>query len=172
MLSILNMPILARASLILGLLIGLWLWSDHRGYQRGSGEVRAEWNAAKARAAEQARQLEQANRAEEQRRHAAQQDAIDAKEQELAVARRDADDARAAGDELRAHINRLSTTCRAAGDPGATAGGPATDATAGMLADVQRRADAAAEIVARYADEASAAGRACERSYDALTAGR
>lgn len=150
------------------IVIGAWAYADRRGYQRGAGDVQADWNAAKAEAAEQARQQEQANRAEEQRRHAAQQEAIDAKDQEIAAARRDADDARAAGDELRVHINRLTAACRAAGDPAVAAGGAPADTTANLLADVQRRLDEAAEGIARHADEASASGRACERSYDAL----
>lgn len=151
-----------------GLLIGACLYIDDRGYQRGAGDVRAEWGKAQAKAAEIALVAERAARAEEQRRVAAQQEIVNDHANDVAAARRDNDDARVAGDQLRAQINRVTAACLAARDPALAGGGTTADATIDMLAELQRRADDAAERIARYADEASAAGRACERSYDAL----
>lgn len=51
MLSILNMPILARAGLILGLLAALWIWSDHRGYQRAETKAIVQIQRVEAKAA-------------------------------------------------------------------------------------------------------------------------
>lgn len=152
-------------------IIGAGLYLDHRGYQRGADDVRAEWGRAQVKAAEAALAAEQAARAEEQRRIAAQLEIVDGTIHDLAAARRDADGARAAGDQLRAQINRATAACLAAGNPALGGGSAAAGATADLLADVQRRLDEAANGIARHADEARAAGRACERSYDALTAG-
>lgn len=116
-----------------------------------------------------AREAEALARAEEQRRFAALQGAVDEAEQRLEAARADAADATAAGDRLRQRINQLAAACRAGtGNSGAAGAGQAADATADMLANVQRRLDEATNAIAGYADRARTAGAACERSYDAL----
>ncbi|WP_168735169.1 DUF2514 family protein [Pseudothauera rhizosphaerae] len=116
-----------------------------------------------------ARQATEDARAEERRRYTALQEIVDGTRTELDAARADAVAAAAAGERLRQRLAAITAGCRGAGsDPGATAGGPAASSAADLLADVQRRLDAAADGIARHADAAEAAGRACERAYDAL----
>lgn len=137
-------------------------------YRAGVDAEHGRWVVKQAQAEAAALVQSEFNRKEEARRRAAQQGALDAKEQELAGARRDAAGAVDAGSRLRAEIGRVTAACRPAGYPAAPAGSTPAPAALDMLADVQRRLDAAAEGIARHADEARAAGRACERSYDAL----
>lgn len=102
------------------------------------------------------------------RRLTAQQEAADVASRQARRARADAAAADAAAGSLREHVARLAA--RAAGDdPAAAAGGQTAADAAGMLAELQRRADERAGILARIADERGIAGAACERAYDALT---
>jgi hypothetical protein len=102
------------------------------------------------------------------RRLTAQQEAANAAAQQARRARADAAAADAAAGSLREHVARLAA--RAAGnDPAAAAGGQTAADAAGMLAELQRRADERAGILARIADERGIAGAACERAYDALS---
>jgi hypothetical protein len=63
---------------------------------------------------------------------------------------------------------RLTGAIAAARAAAAAGGAPAGDPI-GVLADVLGRADERAGILAGYADQARAAGIACERAYNALT---
>ncbi len=73
----------------------------------------------------------------------------------------------AAGDELRSRIAQLTSKCSGPSTaPSPGPGSPPTNATDALLADVQRRLDAAAEELAGYADASRIAGQACELSYD------
>lgn len=84
-------------------------------------------------------------------------------------ARADAAGAADAGVSLRRRIAALTAGCRATASDSTPAGSsPPADTTADLLADVQRRLDDAADGIARHADEAHIAGRACERAYDTL----
>jgi hypothetical protein len=78
-------------------------------------------------------------------------------------------DARAAGERLRTAEARLRSLGQLA-CPGAAAaaGGPSTNSTSGVLADMQRRLDEAQERTAEFADASRRAGLACERIHDAL----
>lgn len=144
---------------------------------RLAGE-RADHSATKAQHAERmaaleraGREAEQSARAEERRRADALQGVIDETEQKLAAARADADAAADVGRRLRAQIGALAGRCRAApGDTALASAGAPADATSDLLADVQRRLDDATDGIARFADQAHAAGSACERSYRALAA--
>lgn len=101
------------------------------------------------------------------RRLTAQTEATDAAATRARRARADAAAADAAADSLREHVARLAA--RAAGDdPAAAGGGQAAADAARMLAELQRRADERAGILARIADERGTAGELCERAYDAL----
>ena len=166
-----------RMMLLAGLLLSGWAaaaWQGHRLdlERRSHAETRmehAEHITGLERAASAA---EAAARAEEQRRAQALQEVIDETEQKLARARSDADAAADAGQRLRAQLSAtLAGRSRgASGHPGAAGAGPATDTTISLLADMQRRLDEASDGIARHADEARAAGAACELSYRALTA--
>lgn len=137
--------------------------------QTAHAETRAQ-HAEQLRAMfEAARLAEVAARAEEQRRSAALQKAADDATQALDRARADAAAAADAGQRLRDRLAAVASACRPApSHPAAAAPGPAASAPADMLAYVQRRLDAAADGIAGHADAAATAGRACERSYDAL----
>lgn len=117
-------------------------------------------------AAYQARELAavQAARAEEQRRTNEQAEIAKNAKNDAEQARADA---RAAGDvseRLRARIAELL-----AKRPAPTGGSaPAQDADE-LLAELFRRADSRAGILAQDLDDARIAGQACERAYDALT---
>lgn len=165
------------AAKILGpiaLLLGLWWWHTSvvsTAYKNGKAEITAQWNADKDRAANVARQADIEARAEEQRRVAAQKGITDEFDRRLKKARADAVNADVASSRLQQRVAALSAASRqSACDPATVQPStPANDAT-GVLADLQRRADERAGILARIADERGAAGAACEREYDALTA--
>lgn len=120
------------------------------------------------------RQAVEAARTEEQRRTKAAQEIADDAQAKLDQARNDADVARTAGERLRQHVAALTAaigrgSCK---DPAAAEAGPSTEATVDLLANVQRRLDDAQDRIAGFADQAHAAGSACERAHDALTAPR
>ena len=115
-------------------------------------------------------QQSETNRAIEAAREAKQKEITDAADKQLAQARADAAIADAAAGRLSARVVALVAQARAAAaNPAAfSASAPAADPV-GMLAELQRRADEAAGIFARIADERGAAGAACEAEYQALT---
>ena len=77
------------------------------------------------------------------------------------------------GERLRQRVAELTAGCRrAAGSAAVTGASPTARSGVDLLADVQRRLDEAAGRIARHADEARAAGLACERAYGALSASR
>ena len=116
-----------------------------------------------------AREAETKAREEESRRADAIQEIANETQSQLVQARADADAAAASGERLRQHIAAVTASCRRAATDSvvAAASAPAGPAD-GLLEVVQRRLDEAAERIARHADEARAAGLACQRSYDAL----
>jgi hypothetical protein len=108
-------------------------------------------------------------RAEGDRRFTALWEILNETQADRDRARADAAGAADAGVSLRRRIAALTAGCRAAArDSAPASGSPPADSTADLLADVQRRLDEAADGIARHADEAHIAGRACERAYDAL----
>ena len=132
--------------------------------------TKADYNQRVANAEKAGRQAVEDARAEEQRRTAAVQEIANEAQKELDVARSDADAARSAGERLRDRIAQLTAACRAAAsNPDAANAGAPAEVPADLLADVQRRLDEAADGIAGFADKSAAAGKACERSYDALT---
>ena len=88
----------------------------------------------------------------------------------IAQAARDRAAAAAAAADRRVRERATALVARAAAaDPAAADGcAPAANA-ARVLADLLRRADERAGLLARIADERGTAGRACERLYDSLT---
>ena len=111
-----------------------------------------------------------AARTEEGRRFAALWETLNETKAALDRAQADAAGAVDAGVSLRRRIAALTAGCRAsASDPAPAGSGPSADTPADLLADVQRRLDAAADGIAQHADAARIAGRTCERAYDALT---
>lgn len=125
--------------------------------------MRALADAATA-ASERARQAEQAaaGRIQEVATHAhAQQEA----------ARRDAATADRTAEQLRRHVARLAAQCAGSAapvDPAASAPGSPATGPGLVLADMLFRLEGRGRELAAYADQARAAGIACQRSYDAL----
>ena len=114
-----------------------------------------------------------AARTEEARRFAALWETLNETQAALDRARADAAGAADAGVSLRQRIAALTAGCRAGASDSAPAGSsPPADASADLLADVQRRLDEAADGIAQHADAARIAGWGCERAYDALTQAR
>ena len=141
----------------------------YTGYEWGESSERAVWERKQAEAQRAAKEQAEQNAEETARRFAAQQAIINEVLREKENARLDADRAAAAGERLRKQIATLAASCVSPGDPGAIGSGEAADAPGSVLDGLLERLDEAANRIARHADEARAAGLACERSYDALT---
>ena len=123
-----------------------------------------------ARADQAARAQVERFRAQEALWADSQRKAVDEAELKVAQARADAVLADAARGRLQQRVADLVAAARrTAANPPATGASAPTEDAAGMLADLQRRADERAGILARIADERGAAGELCERAYDALT---
>lgn len=132
--------------------------------------TKADYNQRVANAEKAGRQAVEDAWAEERRRTEAVQEIANEAQSKLDQALADAGAARSAGERLRDRIAQLTAACRAAAsNPDAASSGAPAEATADLLADVQRRLDEAADGIAGFADKSAAAGKACERSYDALT---
>jgi hypothetical protein len=148
MLSLLDPRVwLACAGLAVGGYAAGWL-------QHWSGEAER-WQARVA-------QAEQTRAHDLIRTYERQQEAMHHAHIQAETARTDARAAVDAAGRLRqrlaAHQERAAAAC-----PGAPTGDPI-----GVLADVLRRADDRAGILAAYADATRLAGQACERAYDTL----
>lgn len=151
----------AAIALVAGAAAGL-SWFVHHERDIGRAEVRAQ-------IAREAADESQRNAKETQRRLDRQEEAQRAHDEELARASADAARARDAAGRLRQRVDELVAAARRAGcNP--TAGGQrqAAEDPIGVLAELQRRADERAGILADYADRARIAGQQCERAYDSL----
>lgn len=142
--------------------IALWL-----AYNQGRINEREDWEKAQqkemvARAAKQAENDKETNR-----RLVAQKEIAENAVQERDAARNDADAAADAGERLRKQIANLTVSLAASGAR-TPAAGEATGQAADLLDGVFQRLTEAENGIARYADEASIAGKACEASYGAL----
>jgi hypothetical protein len=144
--------------------------------QRGRAETAlAQEKAGRAQdreaAASAAAGAESRYRAEEQRRTAALQETVDAAAQETARWRTAAAAADRAAGGLRNAATAAAARCRGAASNPSTAASRASTPDAGdLFADVLGAMEARGRELAAIADERGAAGRACERFGDALTA--
>lgn len=135
-----------------------------------TSEARLDLANYKTTAAESARIAEHGERAEEARRTGAQRKALDDSAKETAVKATQLATAVADRQRLLGRIAAYSAAARRASEdrtpfPSGAAAGDAI----GVLADVLGRCDLRAQRLAEIADARGIAGRACERSYDALT---
>jgi hypothetical protein len=136
---------------------------------RQMAELKAEHAQALQRIADAAREEEARQRAEETRRAAALQEIQDAATQRAKTRAAAVRRAAAAGDGLRIEAAAFAAQPREAGaDPGAAAGGQADDRAA-VLAKLLADVELLGREMARAADEARDAGRACEAAFDSLT---
>lgn len=155
------------AALLVAALVAAALWKHslmvEAVREEGRAEIRAQVELRDAREAEDDAK-ERARRAERQ------QESLNAHIQAAQAAAADAARARRAAGELRDHVADLEHL--AAGLAGAATDVERAAAVAAtrMLADLQRRADERAGILADYADRARLAGQLCEQQYDALSA--
>ena len=159
---------------------GLWLaheWDRGNAIRATRAAVTKEFEASEAK--DRVAQLTRLNVAMDQARRDEraiifrQQENRDEKFQaEITKARADATTAGSSAERLRQRFAALAAATASRGactaDPAASAGSPTTTASADLLSDVQRRIDAAAGLIAAYADAARPAGLLCERDYDAL----
>lgn len=136
--------------------------ADAAGYKR----AQAEYTAAALREA-------QANAAETARRLKAQQENQRAQDAALARARADAARAAADADRVRAQAADAAREWSARlGDSPTAEDLAAAGAAIRVCTELRGRAVARAELLARTADAARAAGLKCERDYDALNGSR
>lgn len=166
-------PWMAWAAVV-AVLVGLLGWQTVRlaNEQREHAETVEQHATELTKRERTARQAVEDARTEEQRRTKAAQEIADETQAQLDQARNDADAARTAGERLRQRVAALTASLGrgACKEPGAAGASPPAQATEDLLERVQRRLDEAADGIAGFADQAHAAGSACERSYDALTA--
>jgi hypothetical protein len=160
----------AVGAVFLALALALGVQTKRISYAKAeTQEVKTAWAADRERAAETARKAEVDARTEEQRRVKAQQEINDVYQKQVAKARADAVVADAAAGRLQRRVAELLAAARGtSGDPAPLAPGTPASDPAGVLADMFRRADDRAGVLARIADERGASGLACERAYDAL----
>lgn len=146
----------------------------NQGYTAGAAHVQAEFDAAKKAAEEKRLADVQAARAEEQRRTAAQTEIANEATKRSAADAAAATAATASADQLRARVDQLVRTIRAASHPAAPS--PSTSESGGdpldVLVDVLDRTESVSGQLATYADKLKTAGLACEADYDALTPAR
>lgn len=149
----------ALAVVVVAAIVGGYLaWSAHE-REIGRTEVRAEWTAEKLAQAE-------ADAKEGKRRVERQEDSQRERNAKTQAAVAAASRADGVSRELRKQLAALQQ--RGANPTPSADSAPAGDPI-GVLADVLRRADGRAGILAAYADSARIAGQQCERDYDALT---
>lgn len=161
------LPYLVTAGLVLAVLYGAYRF----GVSTEDARWQAIWNdhlAADAQAtAEHQAQLRRFEQEKQQAINLVTQDA-QSKIEEMARA---ADDARATAGSVRDQADQLAAELErseAGRTACATAASKAAAANARMLADVFKRADERAGILAAVADQAIERGSACERAYDSL----
>lgn len=139
------------------------------GARVATAEARLDLANYKTTAAESARIAEHGERAEEARRVGEQRKALNDAGKETALKATQLATAIADRQRLLGRIATYSAAARRASeDRTAFADSKAASDAIGVLADVLERCDLRAQRLAEIADVRGIAGRACERSYDAL----
>lgn len=136
-------------------------------YRQGQLNERAKWEEVQrkelvARAVQQKKNDDQTAL-----RYQLQKEIAENAVKERDQARADSASASAVGERLRAQIRNVGMSV-ALRDPQLAGSGEAAAEAIRVLSELQRGSDETADAIARYADEAGAAGRACEASYAAL----
>lgn len=168
-------------ALLLAAAWGAWEWHGSTQFDRGVQHQKDKQAVIDGERNRKAAAESERRRLEEARTRKAQQEAIDAAEQQAAQARADKIIAEAASGALQRRYEQrvrdlvravtAAASARGEGQGGAAAAGPgpAADDAAGVLADVFSRCLDRVRVLADIADRRGAAGQACERAYDALT---
>lgn len=165
-----KLPWWAKA-LMLAALLALATWAVRTYNESLREEGRAE---VRAQVAERASEEAATNAKETQRRLTRQKENDDVASANLSRLAADGARLRDAGVGLRQRVNELEQLARggACGDTAPESQRQAAQAATGMLAELQRRADERAGILADYADRARIAGQQCEADYQSLTDNR
>lgn len=161
-----KLPLWVKALVLGGMVLLAWAAiarHNERMREQGRAEIRAQVAKQAAAQAEQ-------NARETQRRLARQKENDDAAAADQAALAADRVRLRDAARGLRQRVADLEhlaagVACR---DPAPESQRETAAAAAGMLAQLQRRADERAGILADYADRARIAGLQCQADYDAL----
>ena len=150
---------------------GAGYWRGHiagaAGVQQAWDQERAAQAALKQAAEHEQREIEQARQSEIERIE-------DEARAQVEAAQSDAAAARGSAARLQQRVAALVAASRASENPqpaGRGEGQQGADAL-DLLIGLQSRLDGAAGEMAEYADRLTAAGLACERAYDSLTATR
>lgn len=155
-------------ALLLAMLAAVWQWREAT-----AEGARADAEKAARQGFEQRLQETAAARTEETRRADRLQEALDAAHKERLAVEADARRAVSADVSLRGELSRLASRARAAAqDSAAAAEREAAIAAVPVLTEMLGQCSERRTELARYADEARAAGQLCERAYDSLNAGR
>lgn len=160
--------------LSLARVVPIWAWALAVVLAWGAWQRLSATRATQALAAQQVQaeaakaQAMHAALVETSRRLTAQQEAARAAANQARQARADAADAADAAERLRQRADELAASA-AACDPAAAPGGAAASAPGVVLAHMLGRLEARGRDAAAALDAATAAGIACERSYEALT---
>lgn len=166
---------LAIGMRLLGLakMVPIWVWLvlailGWGGWQNHKANVAAAELVDERQKISAAReQAMQASMAETARRLRAQEEANRYATEQTALSRADALAAGAALDRVQQRANQLASRAGSC-DTSVASGRTTASEAARMLADLQRRADERAGLLARIADERGIAGEACQRAYEAL----
>lgn len=154
--------------------VPLWLWAvvavmAWGAWQRHDARTQTERRkAAEVQVATERAQAAEAAASESMRRVLAQQEVINAAEARTEALARAAAAARAMAGRVRSAAAALVASS-AASSPAAAGSCEATEAVAGLYADLLGRAVERGAVLADLADRARAAGQACEAAYDSLT---
>lgn len=158
---------------------GTATWQKHTAEsERDDAVVKLEqqktlWEGEALAAQKAATDAESKARQIEQQRIADREGIAHDADSKIAAAQVAASGADAARVRLQRRVDALVATigpasCGAAGNPAAPAASEAARGAGLLLADLQRRTDERAGLLAQYADAARTAGQACERAYDSL----
>lgn len=159
---------IAAVTAAIGIVATSWAmygWAVAKRDLEASRRIHSEYVAAQMAA--QAEAQRNAREEEERRRREHDEIANEAAER-IRQAQADAARAAVAAGKLRAHVAALAASCGAAAHPPIAAGSAPASGPGLLLADLFQRIDDRAGELARYADAAREAGRACERAYEAL----
>lgn len=136
--------------------------------QSVASKARADLSGYRAEVSERDRRAAMAVIQENQRRQAATEKADAEAQQQLAVARTDAERAGTALERLQQRLAATEQRSRDAGNAITAQLSQAAEGTARVRADLLGRIGEAAQLYAAVADERGIAGATCEKSYDAV----
>ncbi|WP_350649523.1 DUF2514 family protein [Pseudomonas sp. HY13-MNA-CIBAN-0226] len=158
------LPYLGAVLLTAGALFGAY----HHGVSVTNATWQSQWSERDSRDAKAKSDNEAASRAQEQAFQQSINKAVQDGQRTIDQATADAADARAAADGLRGTADAIAArlaASQASGNSCIATASQAAARSAGVLADVLKRADQRAGDLAEIADQARARGITCEQAY-------